>query len=504
MNKLSFLGSTALVALVSGNAALADVTPEEVWQNWKDMSASYGQTITTASEERDGDALVVSGLTVGSEQEGAKVAVTVEEVRFTDLGDGTVEVTLSDSYPMTISMPAEEEGPEEVVITISHPGMSLLASGSAEETRYDFTAPELSVELTEMKGAATADADVKMSFKLTEAAGNYIVTGAADKKALSSNVSAAAMDIVASGSSTEGDAPGSFALNAKIADLTGTSTGTLAGEMTDMAAAIKAGFSSDADFTYGAGSYDIAVTDPTGDMKIIGSTEGGSLSFTMGAGGLGYGGTGKNVSLTASGAQIPFPELKVSYAESAFNFLMPVVAGDAPSDFALLTKLVDVTISEEIWATFDPTAQLPRDPMTVMLDAKGTAKLFVDIMDPKAMEAMGEAAPGELHSLDLTSLQIKMAGAELTGDGALTFDNSDLVTFGGMPAPTGAVNLKAVGVNGLMDKLVAMGLLPEDQVMSARMMMGMFAKVVEGEEDTMTSTLEFKDKGFFANGMQLQ
>ena len=32
----------------------------------------------------------------------------------------------------------------------------------------------------------------------------------------------------------------------------------------------------------------------------------------------------------------------------------------------------------------------------------------------------------------------------------------------------------------------------------------LFAKVVEGQPDTMTSTLEFKDKGFFANGMQLQ
>ena len=51
---------------------------------------------------------------------------------------------------------------------------------------------------------------------------------------------------------------------------------------------------------------------------------------------------------------------------------------------------------------------------------------------------------------------------------------------------------------------MAMGLVPADQMMGARMMLGMFAKVVEGEPDTMTSSLEFKDKHFFANGMQLQ
>jgi len=39
--------------------------------------------------------------------------------------------------------------------------------------------------------------------------------------------------------------------------------------------------------------------------------------------------------------------------------------------------------------------------------------------------------------------------------------------------------------------------------MGARMMMGMFARPGDGP-DTLTSTLEFKDKCFFANGMRLQ
>ena len=79
-----------------------------------------------------------------------------------------------------------------------------------------------------------------------------------------------------------------------------------------------------------------------------------------------------------------------------------------------------------------------------------------------------------------------------------------LTTFAGVPAPTGTIDLKAVGVNGLLDKLMAMGLVPEDQMMGARMMLGMFAKVVEGQPDTMTSNVEFKDKHLFVNGMQLQ
>ncbi|MEO1365292.1 MAG: DUF2125 domain-containing protein, partial [Pseudomonadota bacterium] len=95
-------------------------------------------------------------------------------------------------------------------------------------------------------------------------------------------------------------------------------------------------------------------------------------------------------------------------------------------------------------------------------------------------------------------------GAKLTGAGDFTFDNSDLVTFDGLPRPKGAVDLSLVGGNGLLDKLVAMGLVPEDQAMGARMMMGLFA--VPGEaEDTLTSKIEVNDEGHvLANGQRLR
>jgi hypothetical protein len=54
-----------------------------------------------------------------------------------------------------------------------------------------------------------------------------------------------------------------------------------------------------------------------------------------------------------------------------------------------------------------------------------------------------------------------------------------------------------------LDTLVAMGFIPEDQVMGARMMLAMFAKPGE-TPDSLVSTIEFKDGGLFANGQQLQ
>jgi hypothetical protein len=178
---------------------------------------------------------------------------------------------------------------------------------------------------------------------------------------------------------------------------------------------------------------------------------------------------------------------------------LPLTKGDAPQDFSFLTKVVDLQISEEIWAMLDPTGALPHDPATLVIDTTGTALLKADLM----ASAEGATPDAELHSLNVNDLTARIAGAELTGTGAFTFDNTDLTTFEGMPAPTGKMELKLVGGNGLLDALVAMGMLSEDDAMGARMMIAMFANPGAGE-DELTSVLEFKDKGFFANGQQLQ
>ena len=61
------------------------------------------------------------------------------------------------------------------------------------------------------------------------------------------------------------------------------------------------------------------------------------------------------------------------------------------------------------------------------------------------------------------------------------------------------------GVNGLLDNLVAMGLLPDEEAMGARMAMGMFARP-GGEEDTLVSKIEVDGETgqVLANGQRLR
>lgn len=145
---------------------------------------------------------------------------------------------------------------------------------------------------------------------------------------------------------------------------------------------------------------------------------------------------------------------------------------------------------------------LPRDPATVALNMTGTATLFEDLVNDDLEDA--DELPGEVNTLKLADLLIDLVGAQITGNGAFTFDNTDMQTFDGIPRPEGSVNLSAKGVNGLLDTLVAMGLLPEEQVMGARMMMAMFTVPGAGE-DEMSSVIEINAEGHvLANGQRIQ
>ena len=105
--------------------------------------------------------------------------------------------------------------------------------------------------------------------------------------------------------------------------------------------------------------------------------------------------------------------------------------------------------------------------------------------------------------MTLNSMTIAAAGAEVTAAGAFSLDNTDMATFQGFPRPEGALEMTLTGVNGLMDKLSALGFIPEEQLMTPRLMLGMFATPVG--DDELTSTIEINGEGHvLANGQRLR
>lgn len=462
------------------------------------MGASYGQAIVADSVVRDGDTLVVSGMKITMDQDDARMDGGIEEVRFRDLGNGTVEVTMADTYTIALTMPAEDGKTQEIAVELVQPGVNLIVGGSATRTEYTYTAPSVVVDMQVREdGETLAEVDTT----LTGMAGTYMVDTQSELTVLDSALSIDSLAFtIAAGDATEGaNVVGS------LATLKMASSGNFLGmaAMENMAQALRDGFVANADFSYGEGNFTVDVMESGKPTKIVAANQTGHFKLGMGDGALRYGAGGSGVSMSVTGADIPFPEVKLTYGEASFDFLMPLLATSEPTDFTFLTRIVDLTVSDEIWAMFDPTVALPREPATVIIDTKGKVRLTSDLVDEEAMEALGDGAPGEIHALDVTDLTVKFAGAELIGTGGVTFDNSDMTTFDGVPAPTGKFDLVIRGGNGLLDKLVAMGLIPQDQAMGARMMIAMFAKPGEGQ-DVLNSSLEFRDKGFYANGQRLK
>jgi hypothetical protein len=495
--------TTALSLVLLAQAASAEVTPAEVWANWQALATSAGQEITFDNVAESGDAVAVTGLLITYTDElGGSFSANIDNVTFTDNGDGTVDVTMSESYPMSLAFPAEDEGPSAMKLTVNQPGLVITAGGSASETKYDFTAPTVSVTLDEIKDQAGTVLDTKADLVLTGSTASYLVATEGDATQLDSSFAAGSLTLNVSGASPESGESGTVTVS--FSDLQGSSKGNLLGAeiMANMATALNSGFTSDSSMSFGAMALTADITDATGPTAIKGSAAGGGFVLALDKMRINYGTSLTGAQFTVSGAQIPFPEVAIGFAESAFNVLIPASKSEDPQDFAFLTKIVDLTVSDDVWGLFDPAATLSREPATFILDTKGTGRWLQDIMDPE-VQMEGVEPPGELNSLDLTQVLLKAAGAEIAATGGLTIDNSGATTFQGMPAPSGVINVTIKGVNKLIDNLIAMGLLPEDQAMGARMMLGMFTRPGAGP-DEVTSVIEFKDGGLFANGQQLQ
>jgi hypothetical protein len=496
--------SSAIGLVFLATSVSADVTPQEVWESWQAMLTTAGQELTIGNTVDSGAAIEVTDVSVTQKDPmGGSASISFDKLTFTDNGDGTVTVAMPESYPLALAFPSEGDGPGSMKLTISQPGMAIVAGGSATETSYDFTVPSVTIKLDEITDEGGKVLDTQADMVMTDATAKYVVVRDGENTALDMSYAAKGVVLNVSGTDNSGGG-GQGRGTVSLADLTGTTKGNFLGAdmMANMAVALNSGFTVDSTMSFGAMMADLDITEVSGPTKMTAVATGGGFNLALDKTLMNYGTSLTGAKFTVSGAEIPFPQVELAFAESGFNVLMPVSKSDSPQDFTFLTKLVDFTVSEDIWAMVDPGGALSREPATVIVDLKGTGFWTKDIMDP-SVQMDGMEPPGELHSLDITQVLAKAAGAEVSATGGLTFDNTDLATFGGMPRPDGKITVGIKGVNKLVENLIALGILTEDDAMGFRMGLAMFARPGAGP-DELTSEIEFKDGGLFANGQQLQ
>lgn len=501
------LRAVSAAALILGAApAFAAVTAQDVWDDWQAQMNAYGNAgVTVGSESYAGGVLTVTDLGFASEaDDGTTARGTLPQLVLTENGDGTVSVTMSESLPIEIHNVGDAsvgEKDSDVTLNLVQSGMAITVSGEPGALVYDLSAARYGIELGQaLENGAPVDA--ALTFALNDVAGSYTSTLGAMRD-VTYDLAATSLDILMDVPNT--DDGSHLMLSGKVTDVTTQATMSMpidAGIAPEMM--MQAGLAIDGGYATGGGQYMFEFTDPaagttSGTIVSAGST----LDFAVDRSAVSYSSMANGLELQVTPAAMPVP-VNLSIGGLGATFAMPLAKSDAAAPFAMGLNLTDLAVDEQLWAMVDPSSMIPHDPATVHVALSGTAKVLFDVLDPSQTAAM-EAAPMpvEVQTISLDTLNVAFGGASVTGSGAFTLDNTDLTTFPGMPRPTGALDLQVNGLNGLLDTLVSMGLVPADQLMMPRMMMGMFMTSVG--DDQFTSRIEVTPDGTLtANGMPLQ
>ncbi|KJZ19300.1 hypothetical protein TW80_10975 [Loktanella sp. S4079] len=491
--------AVCIAALVAGGAAQADVTAQEVWDNWKEQVTLYQQTkLEVGSEETSGDTLVVSEFVVTTETDEVTTAYSIDEIRFTEQGNGSVAITMSESYPITFT-PA---GGAVITLEGTQSGLEVIVSGDPDEMQYAVNADSVALALKDVvDGDVTFTGDVKVS--LSDISGNYTTT-TNDVVEIDYTLNIPTTDIIVDiqvpGADGEYVTGGGKIENM---DMTGAVTMPVDFDLENPEDFMTSGISIDGGYTLSGASYIFDINADGEQMAGSVSMGESSLSTVINSDVISYDAIAENIALNATGSEVPFP-IEVSFAKYGIGFETPIAKSDEPKDFRLSFDFIDLAINDMIWGMIDPGNVLPRDPATIQLALSGSAKPLIDLMDPQQQrEIKGDNLPFELNTLSLENLKVAIAGALLTGAGDFTFDATDMQSFAPMPRPEGSVALQVNGLNQLIDNLIAMGLIPEEQAMGPRMMMGMFARTTG--DDQLESTLEVNGEGHvLVNGQRVK
>jgi len=487
--------SFTVLALTSGTV-LADVTADEVWQSWQARLSDLGYEVT-GSPERDGDRLVIRdlGLSQSLRDDGGRAELRIGRIAFEDRDDGTVAVIYPETMPMAVAVMPEEGKAVTATLTLSHDDLSVIASGTPDRIGYAYDAAALRLEIGDatVDGAPMEGLTGRMS--LSDLSGTRESTLEAGMRRSVQRLVSGPMSYVLDVAPPDADSR--LRLEGRAESLAAETGMTVPGDAgpEDMAAALNAGFAVEGRLAFGPGESLSVMTEEDETSRATSGSARSQLEMALSDNGLSAAFESEESVGRMEGGDLPFP-VDYEAARVALRLALPVARDDAAQEFDLEIDLSEVSVSDDLWAMLDPDETLPRDPASLALGLSGRARLRADLFDEQAMAALedGDRTGFEPERLVLETLLLEIAGATFTGAGAIDIDAGESDAMG-LPAADGAIDLRLEGGNTLLDRLVAIGLLPQEQAMTARMMAAMFAQPVEGAEDTLTSRIEIAPSG---------
>ena len=497
MFRMTFGLAAPVLVLLMGGTAHAALTADQIWQSWKNAGALAGLEVKAATENKDGAALTLNGVTIGP---AGKSGVSISDMVLTEASDGSVIIVPGADIKLALS--GETKGTSK----ITHQGLTLTAREAEGGIAYDFAATKLDVvydttypATPSVDGTTPPDVASKGTVTLADLSGTYSdVPGAlrtfgidiaAGMLAYDTSLDDPSLEMKQQTKSETLDLVASFDL-ALPASL-------MAGGDPSMVQALTDGLSLAFSTKQGKTKGSVAQDSPFFPMSINIAAGAGETSGVFNKDALSVQSSGTGMELAFTSAMMPAP-VKVTSGPLVVNMTSPVIANDAAGDYSLVMKLSQFSVNEEAWAMFDPAGALPRDPADLAIEISGKTKIDLAAMVDAENTGAEPPIPAP-ETLDIKEMTLKVAGAAFAGTGAFTFDNT-----AGMPMPLGEANVVVTGANALIDGLIGTGLVTKEDAMGARMMMGAFMSP-GANPDELISKIEAKP-GFeiYVNGQRIQ
>ena len=506
----------ALIALAPLPAA-ADTTPEAVW-----ALMQQGVDGLSATASRRGDALVLSHGQVDLDD---GPILILPDFTLRQVG-GAVALELPPRFPLVLQLPPRAGGPEKLTLQVSAPDLAAtfrdigpeavdvsLRAGSVSASLEPLE-PKLGVTAPPDMFVALAAADLALDWKsdLTEGADAF----AAAEASLGTLHAEIRVDIPAE------QAKGSIALDlsAVTASLDAflPAGGVKALERMEgspeppvhaLLDLLDRGMRLKASVAHGplALVVDLPQT-PDGPVALDLSAASGDGMLSLDRGGLAYDIGTATVAMAFRGrsAELPVDGFALTAAEmrEALRLDFPA-AGLAAPGWHVLYRFAGIAVSDELWDLADPGRSLPRDPMSLVLDATGTWTPDPRLLAPGGWTPGPDELPVTDLTLTLTEALVEGAGLRIAGTGGLAFDFADRSRqVEGVPMPEGRLSFLTTGANALIDRLAKLGLMAEDEVSGMRFGLMFLGRAVPGQVDQLATDLEFRGGSFLLNGQKIR
>lgn len=498
--------TTALLTFIAA-PAVAEVTAPDILNGFTALYHSLGLKLD-ATQTQDGSTTTLTDLKITGDFPFDLGSISISTIGpdLIENSDSTVTIKFPEHMPIAVAMTLPDNKFVTATFDYSLEGYSAVASGNPDDFTIAYSADMVAMTLAEFNGPDLPVSDIEVEYTLIDFTGSsrFRIT---DTVSVSQEYTANKMEIKGGFTETETHSISHISeVWNEMAQETNYALPASGIDLMNLPDQLRNGFSIQHKSSIGS-SEGQSLTTRNDELveRELSTVKNSVTSLSLSQFGIELDTTAENFILDYLIEELPLP-IKAKIASANGSLKIPLLQATEDQEFDYALSLNNVTLGDEIWNQFDPDGKLSRAPANMALVFSGKGKLFVDLLDFDAMtKVIDEGIKfGELSAVTVSNFDVAAAGSSLISSGTFTFDNTDLKTFGGIPAPNGTATMHFSGVNAVIDTLIDIGLLDSEKALGIRMGLGMFTVLGDGK-DTLVSEIEITPNGHIsANGKRLK